>query len=155
MEKLRPLIAEDLRDRVHALDRFWLPDEAAWVYERAALLFSAEMHSIIMALAAGTPCVMFRLQGTGDAADALAAGLSQEEHIMSDGLKNRMMEDLGLGDWLFYRSEDARIEDVANRLLHIHRNPEETAGMLRNLKARVKEHQADSMATVEKVARRG
>jgi hypothetical protein len=142
------MIAAELRERVHVVNHFWLPDEAAWVYEKAAALFSGEMHSIIIALAAGTPSVLFRLQGTGDAADALAAGLDNGQHTMSDGLKGRMMEDLGLGDWLFYHSEHADEREVAERLVATQSIPAQTAETMAAFKTRLVQHQTQSMATV-------
>lgn len=58
---------------------FWLPDRAISLYGRAHSLVSMEMHSPIIALAAGTPS--FYLQ------------------LPTESCKGEMMADLGLPDW--------------------------------------------------------
>lgn len=60
---------------------YWLPDEAAAVYARAAAVVSFECHSPIIALRAGTPAVYLR----------------QPE----DTVKGQMYYDLPLSDWVF------------------------------------------------------
>ena len=59
IEPTRRLIFEPLPDDVKSHVRFsdtsWLPDQAFSVYARARAIVSMEMHSVIMALAAGTP----------------------------------------------------------------------------------------------------
>ena len=60
---------------------YWLPDEAAAVYARAAAVVSFECHSPITALRAGTPAVYLR----------------QPE----DTVKGQMYYDLPLSDWVF------------------------------------------------------
>lgn len=151
-EKLLPRIAPKARKLVHSLDRFWLPDEAATLYREAGALFSGEMHSVILALAAGTPAVLFRLQATGDAADALAYGYEAGEHIMSDGLKGRMMSDLGLDDWLVYHSERSQAGEVASRLINIIENPAATSQTMAAFKARLEILQTETMQTVAATA---
>lgn len=151
-EELLPLTDEELRPQVRVMNRFWLPDEAASVLQRATAVFSGEMHSIIIALAAGTPSMLFRLQGTGDAADALAAGLSREEHIMSDGLKGRMMEDIGLGEWLVYHAEESDPEDVSRRLVKIFERPVEAREKVREAMQFIEQRQAATMQTVRRAA---
>jgi len=151
-EELLPMMDEELRAQVRVMDRFWLPDEAASVLERATAVFSGEMHSIIIALAAGTPSMLFRLQGTGDATDALAAGLSREEHVMSDGLKGRMMEDIGLGEWLVYHAEESDPEDVGRRLVKMFERPVEAREKLREAMQFIEQRQAATMETARRAA---
>ena len=147
-EKLLPMIPDEVRAKVHCLNRFWLPDEAATVYRDATAVFSGEMHSVIMALAAGTPAMLFRLQATGDAADALANGLGPEEHVMSDGLKGRMMSDLGLSDWLIYNSEQAEPEAVAATLIRIAEDESTSAETMAAFAERLAKLQTETMQTV-------
>ena len=147
-EKLLPMVDTNVRQKVHCLERFWLPDEAATVYRDAAAVFSGEMHSVILSLAAGTPAMLFRLQATGDAADALANGLNNDEHVMSDGLKGRMMSDLGLSDWLIYNSEQADIKAVADTLVHIFEDKTTTHRTMTAFTERLKTFQTETMKTV-------
>ncbi len=154
-EALLPLIPDAVRAKVHRLDRFWLPDEAATVYRDAAAVFSGEMHSVILALAAGTPAMLFRLQATGDAADALANGLGRHEHVMSDGLKGRMMSDLGLDDWLIHHSEQADPEAVAQTLLRIVEDEAATARTMADFADRLTTLQTETMKTVREAATAG
>jgi hypothetical protein len=67
----------DVADRVAWLPRFWLPDEAASVYARAAALVSMECHSPIIATVAGTPALYVRQP--------------------TDTIKGHMWPDVGLG----------------------------------------------------------
>ena len=60
---------------------YWLPDEAASVYEKAHTVLSFECHSPIIAAANGTPCFYLR----------------QPE----DTIKGQMYYDLGFNDWIF------------------------------------------------------
>lgn len=74
-------LPEDVKKRVILRKSFWLPDEAASVYRRAAAVVSFECHSPIIAAAQGTPCVYV--------------------HQPEDGIKVRMWDDVGLGEWKF------------------------------------------------------
>ncbi|MFP4353126.1 MAG: hypothetical protein ACLFTU_09880, partial [Puniceicoccaceae bacterium] len=129
--------------------------EAATVYRDAAAVFSGEMHSVILALAAGTPAMLFRLQATGDAADALANGLDGDEHVMSDGLKGRMMSDLGLDDWLIHHSEQADPEAAARTLLRIVEDETATARTMTALAERLATLQTQTMKTLREAATPG
>ncbi|HEV7299420.1 MAG TPA: polysaccharide pyruvyl transferase family protein [Tepidisphaeraceae bacterium] len=70
----------DVQAQVVHRDTFWTVEEAASVYARAACVVSAEPHSCIIALAAGTPIL----------------------HTFSrrHGLKAWMFRDIGLPEWL-------------------------------------------------------
>jgi polysaccharide pyruvyl transferase WcaK-like protein len=71
----------DVRRHVHAMRRYWLPDEVLSVYGRAAGVLSLECHSPLLAVAAGVPAFHVR----------------QPE----DGTKGRMYHDLGMSGCVF------------------------------------------------------
>ena len=103
---MRPLVfdplPDDVKPRVVPLDRYWITDEAASVYRRAAAVVSMECHSPILALAGGTPAIYVRQP--------------------TDTWKGRMYPDLGLGEWRI-DIEDASGADLSARLLDIHAHP--------------------------------
>jgi polysaccharide pyruvyl transferase WcaK-like protein len=109
VELLKPLLwdplPEDVRSRVVIRPGYWLTDEAASTYARAAAVVSFEMHSPIIALAAGTPAIHLRQP--------------------TDTRKGQMWRDVGLGDWIF-EIEETRGEQIAARLLQLFQNPERT-----------------------------
>ena len=74
-------LPDDVRPHVRYMADYWMPDEAQAVYARARLVVSAEMHSVILALAAGTPAL--------------------HPHFAQAGLKQWMLRDLGIEEWLF------------------------------------------------------
>jgi hypothetical protein len=98
-EQLIDPLPDDVKKRVVWRDTFWLPDEAAALYARARAVVSAECHSPIIALAAGTPMLHVRNP--------------------ADGIKGEMFADLGLGDWLF-ESTEATGEQLWAALRPIH-----------------------------------
>jgi polysaccharide pyruvyl transferase WcaK-like protein len=109
VELLRPLLfeplPEDVKRQVVVRPGYWLTDEAASTYARAAAVVSFEMHSPIIALANGTPAIHLRQP--------------------TDTRKGQMWRDVGLGDWLF-EIETSTGEQIARRLLEIHRSPDKT-----------------------------
>ena len=100
--RLRPLLYDPLPDEVKpavaVLDRYWLTPEAASVYARAAAVISFEMHSPIMAVAAGTPAVHLRQP--------------------TDTRKGQMWRDVGLEQWVF-EIDNSTGQEIAARLLEI------------------------------------
>lgn len=105
LDILQPLLVdplpEDVKRNVVRRETFWRPDEAASVYERARAVISAEAHSPIIAMTAGTPAFYVR----------------QPE----DTIKGQMYYDLGLSDWVF-EVEQTRGEQIAARLMEVHRD---------------------------------
>jgi polysaccharide pyruvyl transferase WcaK-like protein len=100
--RLRPLLYDplpkEIKPSVAVLDRYWLTAEAASVYAKAAAVASFEMHSPIMAVAAGTPAVHLRQP--------------------TDTRKGQMWRDVGLGRWLF-EIDDSTGKGIAARVVEI------------------------------------
>jgi polysaccharide pyruvyl transferase WcaK-like protein len=102
VSRLRPLLFDPLPEKIKpsvaVLDRYWLTAEAASVYARAAAVVSFEMHSPIMAVAAGIPAVHLRQP--------------------TDTRKGQMWRDVGLKDWIF-EIEEASGKDIAACVVEI------------------------------------
>lgn len=77
---------------------YWLPDEAASIYEKAHSVLSLECHSPIIAAANGTPCFYLR----------------QPE----DTIKGQMYYDLGFNDWVF-EIDNTTGKQIADRLREV------------------------------------
>ncbi len=109
VELLRPLLYDPLppevKSKVVVKPTYWLTDEAASTYRHAAAVVSLEMHSPILAIAGGRPAIHLRQP--------------------TDTRKGQMWRDVGLGDWLF-EIDAATGEQIAERLLSLHRDPEGT-----------------------------
>ena len=105
VDLLRPLLFDGLPDEVKqkvvVRPDYWLTDEAASTYARAAAVVSLEMHSPIIAVAAGTPAIHVRQP--------------------TDTRKGQMWRDVGLSEWLF-DVEGATGEQIAEKLLEIARD---------------------------------
>ncbi|AGA28658.1 polysaccharide pyruvyl transferase family protein [Singulisphaera acidiphila] len=118
VELLRPLLfdrlPEDVKPHVVVRPGYWLTDEAASTYARAAAIVSCEMHSPIIAIANGTPAIHVRQP--------------------TDTRKGQMWRDVGLGDWLF-EVETATGEAISQRLLTLVREPEETRDKIAKARA--------------------
>jgi len=82
---------------------YWLTDEAASTYRHAAAMVSLEMHSPILAIAAGRPAIHVRQP--------------------TDTRKGQMWRDVGLGNWLF-EIDASTGEQIAERLVSLHRDRE-------------------------------
>ena len=113
VELLRPLLfdplPDDVKPRVVVRPDYWLTDEAASTYARAAAVVSFEMHSPIIALANSTPAIHLRQP--------------------TDTRKGQMWRDVGLGDWIF-EIEESTGTQIAERLLEIARDPEKTRSLV-------------------------
>ena len=95
----------DVKPQVVARQTYWLPDEAASVYSKAAAVISMECHSPILAATAGTPCLYV--------------------HQPEDGIKGQMWPDLGLGDW-YFDVERAAGAELAATVLELGARPDES-----------------------------
>lgn len=133
VELLAPLLFDKLPDDVKPLVRirpsYWLTDEAASVYARAAAVVSCEMHSPIIAIANGTPAIHVRQP--------------------TDTRKGQMWRDVGLGDWLF-EIEAATGEQIAATLLKIAHDPVAANAQVKKAQRYVTERGERMMASIEK-----
>jgi polysaccharide pyruvyl transferase WcaK-like protein len=89
------------------LDEFWTTEQAYSVYRRARIVISMEMHSVIMAIQCHTPTVHIPFREAGR--------------------KARMVQDVGLGDWLLDIDEMAET-GLLDTCLQIHEKFEESVG---------------------------
>ncbi|RPH47464.1 MAG: polysaccharide pyruvyl transferase family protein, partial [Planctomycetota bacterium] len=109
VELLRPLLFDplpaDVKAKAVVRSSYWLTDEAASTYRRAAAVVSLEMHSPIIAIANGRPAIHLRQP--------------------TDTRKGQMWRDVGLQDWLF-EIDAAAGDSIAERLVALHRNGPET-----------------------------
>jgi polysaccharide pyruvyl transferase WcaK-like protein len=96
---------------------YWLPDEAASVYARARAVLSFECHSPIIALANNVPAFYLR----------------QPE----DTIKGQMYYDLGADDWIFEIDQTSG-KQIADRLMGIVSDPEQTAAKVKSIQKNVK-----------------
>ena len=124
-------LPEDIRRKVRFQADYWMPDEAQYVYSKALAVASAEMHSVILGLAAGTPSVHFYFQQAG--------------------LKQWMMRDIGLEPWLLDQDQ-VPPEKIAGVLVAIARD--QKAARLETAKAMdfVRGRQAHTMGVVRRAA---
>lgn len=125
------LLPEDIRAKVRFQPEFWMPDEAQYVYSRALAVASAEMHSVILGLAAGTPSVHFYFQQAG--------------------LKQWMMRDIGLEPWLL---DQDRVppEKIAETLAAIARDPRAARRETARAMDFVRQRQAHTMGFARRAA---
>ncbi|MFH1500149.1 MAG: polysaccharide pyruvyl transferase family protein [Verrucomicrobiota bacterium] len=125
-ELVEPL-APAIRSHVVWRDTYWRNDEAAGIYARAFAVVSVEMHSPILAFAAGTPAIHLRQP--------------------SDTVKGQMWRDIGLPEWIF-EIDDTDGHDIADLLLQMHHHPDRIAAKLSSARAHVARLQAQSMEIV-------
>ncbi|MBL9199035.1 MAG: polysaccharide pyruvyl transferase family protein [Opitutaceae bacterium] len=122
----------DVRRSVVWRENYWMPDEAASVYARSLCVVGIEPHSLIMALAAGTP-VMHVRQPT-------------------DTFKGHMFRDIGLGDWLLEIEEHTGAQLAA--VLHkITGDPAAARARVREAMAGVEKLQGHMIATARAAIR--
>ncbi|MBM3758614.1 MAG: polysaccharide pyruvyl transferase family protein [Acidobacteria bacterium] len=95
-------LPEDVRKNVVWRDTYWLPDEAASIYARAQAVVSAECHSPLIALRAGTPTFYVRQP--------------------TDTCKGQMYRDIGADDW-FFEVDETSGSELWQRLEGIVRKP--------------------------------
>ncbi|HBE04751.1 MAG: hypothetical protein A2096_10710 [Spirochaetes bacterium GWF1_41_5] len=74
-------LSESARDKCVYMDNFWTTELAVSVYEKARIVVSMDMHSVILALSVGTPVLL--------------------PVFPEAGIKAAMLRSLGLEDWLF------------------------------------------------------
>ena len=132
IEPSRKLILERLpqkvRSHVKFKNKFWLPDEAFSVYAKAEVIVSMEQHSIILALAAGTPVILPR--------------------FWENGRKAWMLRDLGIDEWLFDIDEDPE-DQITAALLDIHNDYDTALNKVKSAMDIVHNGQKETMAVVK------
>ena len=82
------------------MEKFWTTEQAYSLYQRAQIVVSMEMHSVIMALSLGTPVLM--------------------PQFSENGRKVWMLEELGLRDWIFDIDEPVMSAALLDAALQIH-----------------------------------
>jgi polysaccharide pyruvyl transferase WcaK-like protein len=131
VSRLRPLLFDGLpaevKPQVAVLDRYWLTDEAAGVYARAAAVASFEQHSPIIAIANGTPAVLLRQP--------------------TDTRKGQMWRDIGLDDWIFEIDRTTGTQ-VAERLLAIARDIQDARVVAERARERAHRAMADMIGAI-------
>ncbi len=125
------LLPPEIQSKVRLQTEFWMPDEAQYVFSKSVAVASAEMHSIILGLAAGIPSVHF--------------------YFRQAGLKQWMMRDIGTPEWLLDQDEVSP-EKIAGTLIEIARDPEAARRKAAKAMEFVRRRQADKMAVVRRAA---
>lgn len=96
-------LPEDVKPRVHWLERPWRLDEALAVYRRSEALFGHEMHSPVMCIGMGIPALVGRW--------------------VEQSSKGTMWNDIGLPEWLFNMDCDADVQRLPDAVLEVARDP--------------------------------
>lgn len=124
-------LPDDIRAKVRFQADYWMPDEAQYVYSKALALASAEMHSVILGLAAGTPSVHFYFQQAG--------------------LKQWMMRDIGLEAWLLDQDQ-VPPEKIAGTLVAMARDSKAARRQTAKAMDFVRQRQAHTMGFARRAA---
>lgn len=121
-------LPEDIRKHVVNLDAFWNADEAASVFARAHTAICHEPHSLIIALANGTPVI----------------------HTYSEfhSPKCWMFRDIGLPEWLL-EFDSTPATKMAETLFTIHADYPAALAKVKKAMAFVEQRQAATMAVVK------
>jgi polysaccharide pyruvyl transferase WcaK-like protein len=125
------LLPAEIKSQVRLQTEYWMPDEAQHVYSKATAVASAEMHSIILGLAAGTPSVHF--------------------YFRQAGLKQWMMRDIGTPEWLLDQDEVSP-EKIAASLVDIAKNPDAARRKAAKAMEFVRTRQTEKFAVVRRAA---
>jgi hypothetical protein len=120
----------DVRPGVVKRAAFWLPDEAAAVYAKAAVVVSFELHPCVLALAGGTPAVHLRQP--------------------TDTRKGQMLRDVGLAEWVL-EVDDVTGEQIGRTVLAILADPAAAKAKVAKAMAAVDARFAEAFATVGKL----
>lgn len=122
-------LPEDVKKNVVWRESYWLPDEAASIYAKAAAVVSVECHSPLIAYKVGTPAFYVRQP--------------------TDTCKGQMYRDMGAHDWFFEVDETSGAE-LWQRLERVVRRPAEARAQVKRIMAGVETRQK---AMVEQVRR--
>lgn len=131
---LRPLLYDplpaDIKPKVALRETFWLPDEAASVYRKAAVVVSMECHSPIIAAAQGTPPIYV--------------------HQPEDGIKGQMWKDVGLAS-NYFEVDKVSGDDLAHRVLDIAAHPKQERRRVQQAVEKTRALEAAAMKVVRQV----
>lgn len=120
-------LPDDVKKQVVKRGTFWMPDEAASIYARAAAVISFEMHSPILALAAGTPIVYL--------------------HQPTEIHKGQVFRDLGLQQWV-QEIEDSSGERIAKVLIDMLTNSRAAKAKVAKALEMVMQEDQEALGTV-------
>ncbi len=112
-------LAPEVQKKCIWMDEFWTTEQAYSLYRQAEMVVSMEMHSVIMALSLGTPVLM--------------------PQFAENGRKVWMLEELGLGDWIFDIDEPSDAPRLLEAALKIHQDPRAAASRVRRQLPRVRQ----------------
>lgn len=124
-------LSESARKYVRYKPDYWMPDTAATVYANSRMVVSMEMHSVILGLAAGTP--------------------SLHPYFKEAGLKQWMMRDIGLPEWLIDQDEVSHA-GIAGAMLNVYRDTPAARAKVTQAMALVQRRQKETMAVVKRSA---
>jgi len=120
-------LPEDVKKNVVWRESYWLPDEAASIYAKAAAVVSVECHSPLIAYKVGTPAFYVRQP--------------------TDTCKGQMYRDMGADDW-FFEVDETSGALLWQRLDRVVRRPAEARAQVKRIMAGV---EARQKAMVEQV----
>ncbi|HEX8555353.1 MAG TPA: polysaccharide pyruvyl transferase family protein [Sphingomonas sp.] len=126
-------LPEDVKPRVHWLDRPWRMDEALGVYRRSEALFGHEMHSPIMCIGMGVPALVGRW--------------------VEQSSKGTMWDDIGVPEWLFNMDSEADVRRLPQTVLDVARNPASSRARAEAARQRVLARFSQTMTAVADASR--
>lgn len=129
---VNPLPA-DVKKNVVWRDTYWLPDEAASIYSKAAAVVSVECHSPLISLHSGTPTFYVRQP--------------------TDTCKGQMYRDFGMNDW-FFEVDETSGSELWSRLKWIHENPAAARARVKQIMTGIEKHQKRMVDVVRASIRR-
>jgi polysaccharide pyruvyl transferase WcaK-like protein len=124
-------LSEPARKYVRYEPEYWMPDEAASVYAVARMVVSMEMHSVILALAAGTPAL--------------------HPYFKEAGLKQWMMRDLGAPEWLIDQDE-VNPAAIANVMVGVYKDWDGAKSKAARVRETSRDHHKRMMGEVRRAA---
>jgi polysaccharide pyruvyl transferase WcaK-like protein len=122
-------LPEDVKPFVIKHD-YWLPDEAISFYAHAHSIISMECHTVIMAVAVGTPVFYLRQP--------------------QDTIKGQMFYDLGLDKWVF-EIEQSTGKQIADRLMEVFQDYNRAQKYLKTAQKKVDNQYKQTFRLIERV----
>ncbi len=122
-------LPEDVKPYIVKHD-YWLPDEAISLYSHAHSIISMECHTVIMAIAVGTPVFYLRQP--------------------QDTIKGQMFYDLGLDKWVF-EIEQSTGEQISVQLSAVINNYPEALKYLNKAQKRVQNQYEKGFVLLKKI----